>query len=193
MVISAMSIDADQGDELVLRARNDRDAFGRLYDQHYPGVLRYCIHRLFDRDTAEDVTATIFLIVARQVRDFTGLTQQDFTNWLYAIATRQINAYLSKTLRRQELLSDAVDRRQIRICIDADNEELKRLDWPRLYEAIASLSPDEQAIVTLRSFEKLPYEQVAAIVGIKAATARVIYSRALVKLRTYLGYSPEDV
>jgi RNA polymerase sigma factor (sigma-70 family) len=57
---------------------------------------------------------------------------------------------------------------------------------------VAALSPGEQAVITLRSFEDLPYEQVATIVGIKAATARVIYHRALVKLRAHLGEPSED-
>ena len=193
MVTSAMTMDADSGDALVLRARTDRDALGRLYDQHYASVLRYCIHRLFDRDMAEDVTSAVFLVVARQVRDFTGQTRQDFANWLYAIATRQINAHLSKTHRRQELLADAVDRQRIRICSGIDSEEAHKLDWPRLYQAIAALSPGEQAVITLRSFENLPYEQVATIVGLKAATARVTYHRALVKLRAHLGEPSEGV
>lgn len=181
-----MTIGQETDSALVLRARTDREAFGRLYDRHYAGVLKYCIHRLFDRDTAEDMTSTVFLEVARLIPTFAGPTEDDFANWLYSIATRQIHAHLSKATRRQELLAKAVRSRRLRICTVADGKEGQRLDWPRLYEAIAELSPPEQAAITLRSFEDLPYERIARIVGTKAATVRVIYHRALAKLRARL-------
>jgi len=44
----------DEGAELLRRARRDPQALGLLYDRHYPGVLRYCMHRLFVREAAED-------------------------------------------------------------------------------------------------------------------------------------------
>ncbi len=174
------------GDGLVLRARSDRDAFGELYDWHYAGILRYCGHRLFDRDAAEDVTSSVFLDVARQIRHFTGSTEQDFANWLYAIATNQANAYIRRSLRQRQLLAQAVQGRQLRLCSDHDNQVERKLDWPRLHEAIAALEPREQTVITLRSFEDLPYERIATVVGVKTGTARVIYHRAVTKLRARL-------
>jgi RNA polymerase sigma-70 factor, ECF subfamily len=192
MATDAMTADVGSGDELVLRARTDRDALGQLYDRHYPGVLRYCIHRLFERGAAEDVTSTVFLEVARQVRSFTGKTEQDFANWLYAIATNQTNAHIRTVLRHRELLGQAARKQQIRLCVNRDQQVELRLGWSRLYEAIAALRPREQAIITLRSFEDLPYERIATVVGVSVATARVVYHRALKKLRASLGGTTED-
>ncbi len=192
MATDAMTADADSGGELVRRARTDRDALGQLYDRHYAGVLRYCIHRLFDREAAEDVTSTVFLEVARQVRSFTGQTEQDFANWLYAIATNQVNAYIRRVLRHRQLLGQAVQTQQIRLCTDRDEQVERRLDWPRLHEAIAGLSPREQAVITLRSFEDLPYERIATVVGVSIWNARTIHHRALNKLRAILSETAED-
>jgi len=192
MATEAMTADADSCDELVLRARTDRDALGQLYDRHYAGVLRYCIHRLFERDAAEDVTSTVFLEVARQVRSFTGQTEQDFANWLYAIATNQVNAYIRRTLRHRQLLGQAVQRRQIGLCTDRDQRVERKPAWPRLYEAIAALGPREQAVITLRSFEDLPYERIATVVGVSIWNARTIHHRALNKLRAILSEAAED-
>ncbi len=192
MATDAMTAAADSGDELVLQARTDREALGQLYDRHYASVLRYCIHRLFEREAAEDVTSTVFLEVARQIRSFTGKTEQDFANWLYAIATNHSNAAIRTALRHRQLLDQAVQKQQIRLCIDGDQEIERRLDWPRLHEAIAGLDPREQAVITLRSFEELPYERIATVVGVHTGTARVIYHRALKKLRAALGETAED-
>ena len=50
----------------------------------------------------------------------------------------------------------------------------------------------EQAVITLRSFEELPYERIATVLGIHAGTARVLYHRALKKLRASLGEEAEN-
>ena len=187
-----MTARIDSGDDLVLRARSDRDALGTLYDRYYPGVLRYCVHRMFDRGAAEDATASVFLDVARQIRQFTGSTEADFANWLYAIATNHVHAAMRKSHRQRKLFTEAAQRGRIHLCTDENSEAGHTLDWPRLYDAIATLEPREQAVITLRSFEDLPYERIATVVGTRTGTARVIYHRALNRLRAYFARTSED-
>ena len=50
-------------DILIKEACSDPDAFAQLYRMHYDGVFRYCCHRLFNRQSAEDVTSTVFFKV----------------------------------------------------------------------------------------------------------------------------------
>lgn len=166
------------------RARYDPDALGRLYDNHYEKVFRYCVRRLFAREVAEDTASEVFLIVARSIRNFRGKTERDFCNWVYSIATNRINSYIRSRKRRKKLLEAAVAQRRIRIPMVV--EDCDRLDWPLLYEAIASLRSKEQAVVALRAFEQLPYEQIAIALDMKATAARVTFNRALGKLRTHL-------
>ena len=172
-------------DSLVTRARTNPDALGCLYERHYPSVLRYCVRRLFLRDLAEDVTSEVFLKVARGIGSFTGHTESDFANWLYAIATREANAVIRRSRRRRELLEAAVRQGRVRPA-EATEATDDWLDWPRLYEAIASLPPRDQSLVMLRSFEQLPFERIAEICDMKPVTARVAFTRALAKLRKRL-------
>ena len=193
MTIGAMASNEDIGEQtsknsadgLVQRARHDAEALGRLYDRHYPGVLRYCVHRLFLREVAEDVTSSVFLQVAGSIRNFTGLTEDDFRNWLYAIAGNQVNAYIRKTVRRKALLKAAGRQRLVEVGSSADTDNL---DWSALYQEIAKLSDREQTIVALR-IENLPYEQIAAVLDIKPIAARVAFNRALKKLKARLAKS----
>ena len=46
---------------LVAAAMNDPVAFSQIYRRYYDQVFRHCVHRLFDRSAAEDVTATVFI------------------------------------------------------------------------------------------------------------------------------------
>ncbi len=187
MTIRAMARGAGNSDDLVWRARREAGALGHLYDRHYAGVLRYCVHRLFVREAAEDVTSQVFLQVVERIRHFAGTTEQDFRNWLYAITGNQIRAYLRKRARRKALLEAAVRQGRIQLGTSADCGP--ELDWPTLYQAIAELTEREQTIVTLRSFEQLPFEQIAAVLEIELVTARVAFSRALKKLRARLAKS----
>jgi RNA polymerase sigma-70 factor (ECF subfamily) len=168
-------------DDLIFRARTQANALGQLYELYYERIFRFCVYRLFDRETAEDVTSTIFLEVAKKIRSFSGNTEQDFGNWLYAIAANHANAYIRKSSRRKKLLGEAV-----RLAITSTEENSLEPDWPKLYAAILKLKPQYQTIITLRFFENLPYVQIAHILKIKEPTLRVTVHRILNNLRNEL-------
>jgi RNA polymerase sigma-70 factor (ECF subfamily) len=178
----AKVVERTADDGLVLRARTQADALGRLYELYYERIFRFCVHRLFNKEIAEDVASAVFLQVARGIRRFTGRTERDFGNWVYAIAANQANAHIRKTSRRKKLLAEAAA--SMRACHSTDNAA--EPDWPRLYAAILKLKPKHQTIVTLRFFENLPYEQIAQILNFKEATVRVTLHRILGKLHNHL-------
>jgi RNA polymerase sigma-70 factor (ECF subfamily) len=179
----------DSFDDLVVLARTDRDAFGRLFDLYYANVLRYCQRRLFVRAVAEDVTSQVFLNVATRMPNFSGTTQDDFIRWLFRIATNEINAHVRRTKRRERLLEAAA--RAKRLCVAGQthmsNAEFEALDWPTLYEAIMSLKPREQSMIALRFFEQMSHAQIADVLQQRPVTVRVALSRAMQKLRRILG------
>jgi len=171
-------------DDLVVKARTDADALGQLYDLYYDRIFRFCVHRLFDKETGEDVTSTVFLEVARRIRTFAGRTKQDFRNWLYAIAVNQTNAYIRKTSRRKKLLIEATAS-----MVAFSTNDSAKLDWPTLYAAILKLKQEHQTIVTLRFFENMEFDQIGRIVNARPATVRVTLHRILKKLRKHLQIS----
>jgi RNA polymerase sigma-70 factor (ECF subfamily) len=183
-MVGAMAkvIERTEDDDLVPRARTQADALGRLYESYYDQVFRFCVYRLFDKEIAEDVTSAVFLDVARGMRSFEGRSEQDFRNWLYAIAANQANAYIRKTSRRKKLLADAADSMRSSNSTDKPTEP----DWPRLYAAILQLKPQHQTIVTLRFFENFSYGQIAQILDTNEATLRVTLHRILNQLRNQL-------
>jgi RNA polymerase sigma-70 factor (ECF subfamily) len=180
----AKSFEQAADDDLVSRARTQSEALGRLYEMYYERVFRFCVHRLFDKEIAEDATSTVFLEIARKIRSFTGRTEQEFGNWLYAIAINQTNAYIRKTSRRKKLLAQAAE--SIRASDRQGNENTFEPDWPTLYAAILKLKPQHQDIITLRFFENLQYEQIAKILNMRQTAVRVKLHRILEKMRNHL-------
>jgi RNA polymerase sigma-70 factor (ECF subfamily) len=180
----AKSVKQTDADDIVLRARTEAEALGQLYELYYERIFRFCVHRLFSKETAEDVMSTIFLEVASRIRSFEGRTEQDFRYWLYAIAGNQANAYIRKTSRRKRLLAKAAGSMAAATIESSGNAS--KPDWPRLYTAILRLKLEHQTIITLRFFENLEFEQIAKVLDAKPATLRVTLHRILGKLRKHL-------
>ena len=177
-----ISVDNDSkaADEkpLIALAWSDRAAFVQLYCSHYDAVFRYCVHRLFERTAAEDVTSDVFLKVVENIHSFKG-TEKQFRCWLYRIATNAINNYLRKTVRRNRLLKVAREQtnRQVADC----GESAEKLALLR--EAVFTLRPRYQTIITLRFFENLKLTEIAEVLGSNPGTIRSQLARALAKLR----------
>jgi RNA polymerase sigma-70 factor (ECF subfamily) len=167
--------------KLIVRAGSDRAAFVQLYRSYYDAVFRYCVHRLFERTAAEDVTSDVFLRVVENIESFKG-SEKQFRNWLYRIATNAVNNYLRKTARRNRLFKVAREQADIQAADYRESAEKLIL----LKEAVFSLRPRYQTIITLRFFENLKLTEIAEVLGSSPGTIRSQLARALAKLRKVL-------
>ncbi len=167
--------------QLIAEARSNPAVFVRLYRSHYDAVFRYCVHRLFERAKAEDVTSDVFLKVVENIHGFKG-NEQQFRCWLYKIATNTVNNHLRKTVRRNRLLKFAPEHSNSQ---DADCVvPTKKLVLLR--EAVFTLKPRYQTIITLRFFENMKLTEIAEVLGSSPGTVRSQLTRALAKLRKVL-------
>jgi RNA polymerase sigma-70 factor (ECF subfamily) len=175
--------------DLTTTAKSDPGAFTRLYFRHYDAIFRYCVHRLFERHTAEDITSEVFLSMVENFQTFDG-NERQFRNWLYRIATNAVNEHLRKTTRRSAIMTWV---RQW-----SSNDKGGEESYPDeaqkkeavVKKALLTLKPEHQAIVTMRFFENLKLEEIAEVVGTTAGTVRSQLSRALVKLRKHISSVP---
>ena len=167
---------------IAARARDDAAALGSLYEKHYERIYRFCVHRVFCKTAAEDVTGSTFLAVAGKIGEFDGETDGEFKAWVYAIAANHANSYIRKNLRQRELLKTNAS---IIIKQEQSSQSLSP-DWPVVYSAIRKLKPLSQTIITLRYFENLTHEQIAKVVDKKPSAVRVILHRSIKALRKQL-------
>lgn len=172
---------------IIARAHRDPAAFVQLYRKYYGIIFRYCAHRLFERAVAEDITSEVFLKVIENFGSFRG-NEQQFRNWLYRIATNAVNQHLRKTARRSSLLKIAREQADDRA---ADCEESSE-KWILLKDAVLSLRPRYQTIITLRFFENLKLTEIAEVLGSHPGTVRSQLARALAKLQRVLGPKIEE-
>lgn len=171
--------------DLVVRARVDRKAFGDLYDTIYPSIFRYCLRRVGNRSLAEDITSTVFLSVAKKIPEFGGETFVEFRRWIFTIATNEINADYRKTARRQQLSIEAAQSGRLR-SEESDADADAEFDGSDLQVAITRLSERAQAVITMRFFSELSYEEIGKILKLSHGAVRTAASRALVEIRNEL-------
>ena len=164
--------------ELIVQARTNYNAFSILYRRHYDAIFAYCVHRLFDRHLAEDITSQVFLRVVEKFNSFKG-SEKQFRGWLFVIATNFINKHLRKAAvhkKAQKYLKENPKKHN-------NDLEDKTAKLESLKNAIHSLKPKYQTIITLYYFEKMKCTEIAEVVGASAATVRSQLSRGVEKLR----------
>ena len=183
-----MTFSESENTDLIRRAHNDPDAFAQLYLSHYDGVFHYCLRRLFDRHSAEDVTSTVFFKVMHNLSSFDG-SAIDFRSWLFRIATNAVNDHLRDAKRRAVVLQrvERNNRAESVFAIGSDDVLLEKKAL--IKQAILSLKPRYQTVITLRFFENMKLTEIAACLGKNPSTIRTWLNRATAKLRKKLNAS----
>ncbi len=184
MMVDAMAkrFQKNEHSGIVVRARVDAAALGTLYEKYYERIYRFCVHRVYSREAAEDVAGSTFLAVAGKIAEFGGETEDEFKAWVYAIAANYANSHIRKNLRQKELLKTNAS-----IIIKQElSSQSSSQDWPAVYSAIRKLKPLSQTIITLRYFEDFTHEQIAQVVDKKPSSVRVILHRSIKALRKQL-------
>ncbi len=168
---------------LIARAqRGDANAFARLYDRHVDAIYRYISLRVPTQEQAEDLTEDVFLRAWQNIGRFRP--ERPFLHWLYRIAhNRVVDEHRRKAQQNLSLDALAESGRHPK---DRDPSPLSQIisqeNIQQLREALATLSPDEQTLLTLRFTEGLSFKDIASILGKSEGACRVLQHRALKKL-----------
>jgi RNA polymerase sigma factor (sigma-70 family) len=151
-----------------------------LYERHAPAVHRYALRRS-DPDTAEEVTAQVFLVAWRR-RD--ALPREPLP-WLYGVARRALadqRRSASRRLRLRDRLEGAT------VGDGAGGADRGDLELPDdgLASALRGLSEPDREALLLRYWEELEPAQIARVIGCSRAAAVVRLHRARGRLRRAL-------
>jgi len=166
-------------DNLVDRARSDREAFALLYRRHYDAIAGYVYRRVGDRHVTEDLVADVFLAMVRWLPRYRR-RGVPFRAWLYRIATNTVNRW-ARTQRKRAMKSVDVEStlaptaRAVERSGEGDAEQARLV--------MLSLSPKHQTVLSLHYLEGLPVEEVATVLGCRTGTVKSRLSRAREALR----------
>ncbi len=179
-------------------AGGDMDSFELLFERHRRALCTFLLHRVGDRELAEDLLQDIFL---RVIRGRASLGSGSFRPWLYAIARNAV----TDSHRRRGVRE--VVRRESDVAPDDLPAEPVAADPAatpmaglaaadlrgRIEAALARLPEAQREVFLLRERARLDYEHIAVMTGAGVATVKSRMRYALAALRRHLEGLPEAV
>lgn len=159
-------------------------AVALLFSDLHPRVLRYLKAR--EPGAADDIDGEVWLAVASRLGAFSG-GEEELRAWVFAIARRRLADHRRTAARRSTRAVPAaeLDRASGPSAEDVVVDELSADEAVRF--VTAALPPAQAEVVLLRVLGGLGVDQVAAIVGKRPGTVRVLQHRALRKLAARLA------
>jgi RNA polymerase sigma-70 factor (ECF subfamily) len=169
---------ASRGEPLALLAVD----FGRLYAV----VHRYLLHRLFDVELAEELTAETFYKAVTASNRFPG-DPGHMKLWLLRTATNLANTHYRKKRLHQLLLRRLATARASTTGLGVGARTTKCRDSARVRAALMALRPKYQSVVILRYYSQLSTKEIAEVLGCHQDAVRARLSRAIKGIRERLG------
>jgi RNA polymerase sigma-70 factor, ECF subfamily len=165
-------------------ARGDEEAFGRLWHDLQPRVLRY--FAVVSPAAAEDLASETWLGVVRGIERFRG-TEPAFRAWVFTIARHELlDRWRRAAHRPTEDL--AVDGLMEQVAPDDPAAAAVEGFSTRAALAVVATLPAGQAeAIVLRVVAGLEVNQVAEIMDKRPNTVRVLTHRGLRRLAERLG------
>lgn len=152
------------------------DHFGRRFRTLF-------LHQGLGGSDAEDLAVSCISDIALKVDRYRpGAGAGGFAGWVFTLARNAVIDWLRRHRPTVPLLEQA----PAPSGPDSD-QELYHAVW----EALAQLSPDDQAIIRLRDLEReCSYAEIGEHLGIQTGAARTRHSRALHRLASLLDRDP---
>lgn len=158
------------------------DAFGRLYEQYLGDIYHYMFYRVDGRQTAEDLTETVFL-QAWQALDDHPPQATHFRLWLYRIAHNTVVDYYRT--RAPVLGLEAAG--HVPDPAEEPEAQLTRQEQSHaLQQAIVQLKEEHQQVLIYRFIVGLSHAETAEIISRTEEAVRALQYRAMTALRQLL-------
>ena len=177
--LAQLSIDSDVG----------RSAAAELLGRYQKKVYLWCYRYIKDHEQSLDMSQEVLLRAWRGLGSFGRRSK--FSSWLFVLTRNRCLNEMQCVSLFDESEPDyeavaAPDPNPARQLEEREDEE-------RIYALIRStLEPEEQKVLWLRCFDRMPVEEITRVLGIESASgARGVLQRARRKLRAALMESDE--
>ncbi len=175
----------DAEDHRLLEAfrRGEDSAFTALVIKYREGLYRVARRMLGNHEDAADAAQEVFIRAYRALSRFDGRSQ--LYTWLYRITVNLCLDTRSR-LSRMPLLGDEDGVRDRPGGPIIEEEAEGRETGRQVAGAVAGLPPRQRAMVVLRLYQDLPYQEIARVMGCSEGTVKATMFSAMRKLRQTL-------
>jgi len=170
--------------------RGDTAAFNRLVLKWEKKVYNIAVRMLQNREEAAEATQEIFLLAFKNIRRFRKDAR--FSTWLYRIA---LNHCITQTRHRPPGIHLSIDDtntdvstiKQMRVAETQAGQLLRSEQKSKVLEAVMHLQPDQQAVIELKFFQEMTFDEIADILSIPISTIKSRLYSGLELLKTRIN------
>jgi RNA polymerase sigma-70 factor (ECF subfamily) len=161
----------------------------RLYDEHSQSLFAFLLNLTRDEADTRDVLQELFVKLAREPRLLAAV--RDERAFLIRLAH---NAAIDQMRRRgtRDRTKEQFAVEKVSLFAPADDPD-ETVFRAQLAEALADLPPDQRAVVHLKLWQNLTFEQIAISLDLSPNTAASRYRYGLDKLREQLRPLYEEI
>ncbi len=174
--ISEKNHDSDE-QTWINASRSDPLAFDHLYNRYISRIYRYVLHRLNNKEEAEEITSQTFLAALEGIKRYEH--RGSFISWLITIARNKMNDYFRRQRPQGELSEEIPDSWRSDPLGEMIANEQKR----NLADLITALPPEEQELLRLRFVAEMNYSEIAEIVEKTEAAAKKQIYRIILRMQ----------
>jgi RNA polymerase sigma-70 factor, ECF subfamily len=149
--------------------------FRALFQQAYPALRRYALHRGLASADADDLAAAVLEVAWRR---FDEVPADAALPWLYGVARNLLRNQARQDRRRQALRARLMARR---------SPGYDPADAAAIREALEALGEQDRELLKLVAWDGLSPSEAAVALGCSAAAARTRLHRARNRLAARLG------
>lgn len=171
-------LDREFEKKLLERAKEDKEAFGIIFEEYFSLILNYIFGRIGIKEEAKDLTEEVFIKALLSIDKYKdkGLP---YSNYLMKIATNLVNDFIKKEKRL--ILKDDIE-----IEYKEDFLDIEKKKFFLIQKALIKLPIKYQNVLSLKIFEKKKIKEIADILNLNENTIKTILKRGTEKLKKAL-------
>lgn len=173
---------------LIARARRGSpEATSALYKRYYQCIYRYFYYRTGDSQTAEDLTADVFLRMVEAIPNY-RIEATPFQAWLFQIAR---NLAIDHFRRNSAHPVTAIHENMDDDTPDVESTLDFHLTSRGLAEAFAKIDDGQRDVLLMRFIEEMPIAEAARVLHKTEDAIKALQRRGLNALRQLLNKQEE--
>ncbi|MEK7618277.1 MAG: sigma-70 family RNA polymerase sigma factor [Patescibacteria group bacterium] len=156
--------------------------FGKIFDDLSPKIYNFLYYRTHHKQTAEDLTSTVFTKALERIKQFDAQKAQ-FSTWLYQIAKNALIDHY-RTFKQTGSIDDIWE---LPSAASVERDVDTALALEKVKEQIKQLPALQRDIIIMRLWDGLSHAEISSVLGITEGNSKVSFSRGIDKLRVEMG------
>jgi RNA polymerase sigma-70 factor (ECF subfamily) len=163
----------------VQAAQRDPAMFRPLYNRYFDPIFRFIYRRTADEMLTADLCSQVFLKAMQRLDAYT-YQGVPFSAWLFRIASNEVSQHYRQHQKNRVVsveetsFADVMDELH-----EPDNEQLRQA----MILVLDQLKESDLQLIEMRFFERLPFKEIADILGITESNAKVKTYRILERMK----------